>query len=90
MKLWWLSYVHPERGFVGAVLVRAFSLLEACQLAATLSLRPECGGEVMGVECPPEEEEAMLAQFGEPVFIPPEQICGRPDFVSLGDAHAGS
>lgn len=56
MTLWWLSFYDPKRPegtrFLGAVIVQAYSFLEAVCRAHKLDINP--GGEALGIDFPSE------------------------------------
>lgn len=58
-RWWWLSFAG-EKGFLGAVIVRARGFVTALEFARLMELNP--GGEVRGIELP-DEAEPLLEAF---------------------------
>jgi hypothetical protein len=55
--LWWLSYADEKVGFLGVVITRADSFLEACLASKRLGVSP--GGQVRGFPLPGEAESEI-------------------------------
>lgn len=50
MNKWWLSFVGSDGAFLGGVITRGFSMIDAVHTAHALKINP--GGEVAGVIIP--------------------------------------
>lgn len=73
-RIWWLSFADARRPrgeqFLGAVMVRALTFLEAVRVSHVLKLNP--GGEVQGRPCP-----AKIVPLVPPAWV--ERLMSRED-----------